>query len=189
MFLAPFLVGKIGLLCQKLKKLKTHLFSKQILRRMPIKSCSFTAQYEVLQVEFWLSNKFLPLPAFLEAKFAFVSQWSENPKIKVVSPRNWSVRRPLYRSFSFSFHQNVPGTQISLEVQVFVFDVFSPRGISVWFQQNTQRLNFRLQVFQKLFVGGKSPIYFSGMSSVKTLWGKKYKSYCLLQKIFFFQWS
>ena len=85
MFLAPFLVGKIGLLCQKLKKLKTHLFSKQILRRMPIKSCSFTAQYEVLQVEFWLSNKFLPLPAFLEAKFAFVSQWSENPKIKVVS--------------------------------------------------------------------------------------------------------
>ena len=67
----------------------------------------------------------------------------------------------------------------------YLCSMFLPRGISVWFQQNTQRLNFRLQVFQKSFVGGTSPIYFSGMRWVKTLGLKKYKSYCFLQKIFF----
>ena len=47
---------------------------------------------ESCKVAFGLSGKILHFPAFLAAKFAFVSQWLENQKLKLFL-RNWSVRR------------------------------------------------------------------------------------------------
>ena len=168
MFLAPFVVGKIALLCQKLKKLRTHLFSKQFLWRLPIKSCSFSTQYESLHVEFGLSSKFLPLPAFLEAKCKVCLRFS---MIRKPKNKSWCLSEiGLFGEHSrdrvsFRFFQNVQGTQNSAwDARCSCSLFFLPRRISVWFQQNTQRLNFRLEIFhEKLFVGGRSPIYFSGM--------------------------
>ena len=135
-----FVVGKIGFLCQKLKKLKTHLFFKQIRRRVPIKPCSFSAPYKILQVEFWLSSKFSLLPAFVEAKFAFVYQWSVNPKIQnSVFPKLVCSERISSDRVSFSFFQNVSGySNFRLRLQVLVFVIFTRRRFQSVFQ-NTQK--------------------------------------------------
>ena len=148
---------------------------------MPIKSCSFTAQYESLAGRILAKQQVFAFASFSRSKVCLRFSMIGKPKNQsCVFPKLVCLESILEFAVSLVSFKTCRVPNFRLRWKLF----FCPEEFQSVFQ-NKQKLNLRLQFFVKNLFVGRNITFFSALRWAKTLWVKKSTNLTVfLQKIF-----